>query len=58
LAQNRALVAPVISPTDEQNRESLKQKCAEILEQSPKSSTAAVVAYWTAVKQGIFKYEK
>ena len=57
LAQSRSLVASVISPTDEQNKELLKGKCTEILENSPKSSTSAVAAYWTAVKQGLFKYE-
>jgi len=57
LARNRALVAPVVSPTDEQNTEALKSKCGEILANSSKSSIAAVAAYWTAVKQGLFKYE-
>ncbi len=54
LAQNRSLIAPVVSPTDEQKIEFLKNNCREILAGSPKASVTAVATYWTAVKQGWF----
>jgi hypothetical protein len=57
LARNRSLVAPFVSPTDEQNAGSLRSKCMEILSDSGKSSISAAAAYWTAVKLGLFKYE-